>query len=647
MRKFVLILLTFGMMFYLHAGVTSFSHPPSAVYVKTLPDGAKIMWDYQLPDSVISYNDGIPRGVWAPGQNHGLGVVFDLSAFSDATLEEIDFAHYSREKVHGPYYYNIHFYDMDSATIIGRIDSLVAGDSYDTPRIELAVPLGGIKAHKTVGIFIEGLSYWESGGTVYSFPALMSDSIGLTPATSYYCFDVNDPFKEDDPNYTNIYESNLIDNRATDFIMDLWINIGGEDKKITPMAASSLKNNPSWANPTAPPEPVSFDFLNEPAPGLTRANGTIENGFAIFRGSSPDSLERLAEVGTDVREYIDSDPWVDSTYYYGVATVFEGVETERTKTVYFHPRLEAINLIRSDDNDDYIPDRIGDIVFCKGVVNTPGMDGNSKFFIQDKGAGVAFVAANLQPFASSYQVGDSVYVKGTVVQIDGMTTIEVVSEMDITPFMSGGAVDTVSTTIDAIGENLEGMLVSVANVHIVNPDAWPQSGSSSGLVQVSDGAHNISLYIDAGTDLDGWTPPADNFELVGVVEQSAPPSNLDSGYRIRPRFQSDFKTPNAIDHGSANLPAAFHLEQNYPNPFGAHAAGTSATEIKYRLPGAGKVQLTVYNTLGQQVARLVNAPQKAGNYRVIFDAKNLPSGVYFYRLKAKNFDQIRKMIYIR
>ncbi len=641
MRRIVLIILSFGMALHLNAGSVSFCHPPSAVYVKTLPDGAKIMWDYQLPDSVISYNDGIPRGVWAPGEKHALGVVFDLSAFPNATLEEIDFAHYSREKVHGPYYYNIHIYDLDSMTVIARIDSLIAGDSYDTPRIELAVPLGSIKAHNTVGIFIEGLAYWLSGSTNYSFPALMSDSISLTPGTSFYCFDVNDPFLESDPNYTNIYESNLIAADATDFIMDLWINVGNSKTKVAPMAVNTSERSMPWANTQSPPMQVEFSFLPQAGPKLTRPAVSESGGFAVFRGTNPDTLERLAEVGTDVREYMDNDPWTGTSYYYGVASICEGIETERVKTLYYHPQMEPIVQVRTDNNSDFIPDRLGETVFFKGVVNAPGVDGNTKFFVQQDGASLAFISKNLTPFDPPFSPGDSVYVKGEVIQIDGMTAVEVASSIDITVFATGGYIDTVATTLSAIGENLEGVLVAISDVQIANPDAWPAQGLSSGSVQVTDGAAAVALYIDAATNLDGWTPPVDNFKLVGVVEQSTAPQNLNTGYRIRPRYQTDFITPTSVSTPQAPVPVAFKLEQNYPNPFNPE------TMISYALPKAGKVELTVFNMLGQKVAGLVNSWQKAGTYQVRFNATGLPSGVYFYRLKAGSFNQIRKMIYLR
>ena len=89
------------------------------------------------------------------------------------------------------------------------------------------------------------------------------------------------------------------------------------------------------------------------------------------------------------------------------------------------------------------------------------------------------------------------------------------------------------------------------------------------------------------------------------------------------------------------LPRIFELAQNYPNPF------NPSTAIRYGLPNRSHVLLTIYNTLGQQVAVLQNGEQEAGYHEVKFDATNLSSGVYFYRLEAGSFVQTRKLLLLR
>ena len=88
-------------------------------------------------------------------------------------------------------------------------------------------------------------------------------------------------------------------------------------------------------------------------------------------------------------------------------------------------------------------------------------------------------------------------------------------------------------------------------------------------------------------------------------------------------------------------PSKYTLEQNYPNPF------NPSTKISYSLPKATHVSLKVYDVLGNEITTLVNKNQSAGNYKVNFDASNLTSGVYFYKISTNNFSQVRKMMLIK
>ena len=89
------------------------------------------------------------------------------------------------------------------------------------------------------------------------------------------------------------------------------------------------------------------------------------------------------------------------------------------------------------------------------------------------------------------------------------------------------------------------------------------------------------------------------------------------------------------------VPLAYLLYQNYPNPF------NPSTTIRYALPSKSNVTLTVYNTLGQQVALLQNGEQDAGYHEIKFEARNLGSGVYFYRIQAGDFVETKRLLLVR
>jgi len=92
---------------------------------------------------------------------------------------------------------------------------------------------------------------------------------------------------------------------------------------------------------------------------------------------------------------------------------------------------------------------------------------------------------------------------------------------------------------------------------------------------------------------------------------------------------------------SSGIPDQFTLEQNYPNPF------NPATTIQYGLPEAGKVSLEVFDMTGRRVATLVDESKSAGWHNVTFDASNLASGMYIYRIQSGAFVNTRKLILVK
>lgn len=121
------------------------------------------------------------------------------------------------------------------------------------------------------------------------------------------------------------------------------------------------------------------------------------------------------------------------------------------------------------------------------------------------------------------------------------------------------------------------------------------------------------LYADGFVT--GWGWAVDNLEIQSVISD--------------------------VENVDSDIPTDFSLSQNYPNPF------NPATTINFGLPADSRVSLKVYDTIGQEVATIVNSNLKAGYHTYNWDASRLASGVYIYRIEADNFVQSRKMMLLK
>jgi hypothetical protein len=166
-----------------------------------------------------------------------------------------------------------------------------------------------------------------------------------------------------------------------------------------------------------------------------------------------------------------------------------------------------------------------------------------------------------------------------------------------------------------------------------------------------DTSGSFDLYIDK--IIDGYLQVMVYFDSIVVQNQTNAICDLtfDQNFELKMDYNGDgtidsIITPSIVgnienDNRSNSLPAYYHLDYNYPNPF------NPTTKINYALPKSAFVELKVYNILGQEIATLVNADKPAGYHEVNFNASNIPSGIYFYRLQAGDFVQTRKMILLK
>ncbi len=170
---------------------------------------------------------------------------------------------------------------------------------------------------------------------------------------------------------------------------------------------------------------------------------------------------------------------------------------------------------------------------------------------------------------------------------------------------------------------------------------------------------NVTLNWSTATELNNRTFEIErrkensDFVLIGFVEGKGTTTerqeytfidkNITTGkyyYRLKQiDFDGTFEYSNEIEVDAA--PVSFSLEQNYPNPF------NPSTKISYSIPHKSFVTLKVYDPLGSIVSELVGEEKESGRYELDFNAVDLSSGVYFYKIEAGDFSEIKKMILLR
>lgn len=130
-----------------------------------------------------------------------------------------------------------------------------------------------------------------------------------------------------------------------------------------------------------------------------------------------------------------------------------------------------------------------------------------------------------------------------------------------------------------------------------------------------------------------WAPNADQAGQSFVVSVIVTDGSLSA---TSTKVLQTSKTVTNVDENG--MPSEYKLNQNYPNPF------NPTTKISFTTPKEGHVKLSVYNVLGQEIAKLVDDDLSSGTYSVDFDGSRLNSGVYVYKLETNDFSSIRKMI---
>ena len=164
----------------------------------------------------------------------------------------------------------------------------------------------------------------------------------------------------------------------------------------------------------------------------------------------------------------------------------------------------------------------------------------------------------------------------------------------------------------------------------------------------SSETNNSGFYIERNSGNGNWTNAgfvAGHGTVTYPVNYSFTDRNLNAGiynYRLKQiDINGNFQYFNLNNEVSIGIPSRFEVYQNYPNPF------NPSTKISFDLPVDSKVNVTVFDLSGKEIVTLINDVKTAGYYTIDFNASNLSSGIYFYRISAGNFTATKKMTIIK
>lgn len=166
-------------------------------------------------------------------------------------------------------------------------------------------------------------------------------------------------------------------------------------------------------------------------------------------------------------------------------------------------------------------------------------------------------------------------------------------------------------------------------------------------------SEKLSIINDDKWNLYQWNLDSTTWSILAGTDSllNGPTATLDALMFYAPNGSPDWKFYiDNVSHNSSgtlpvrqltSLPLQFSLEQNYPNPF------NPTTTISFSIPHSAMVKLAVFDYLGREVETLVDEYKNEGKYNVVFDAKNLSSGVYFYRLQAGTVMTVKRMLLLK
>ena len=256
-----------------------------------------------------------------------------------------------------------------------------------------------------------------------------------------------------------------------------------------------------------------------------------------------------------------------------------------------------------------------------------------------------------------WQHQNSIIVKYTIINRE-TSPINAVFGLELIPEVSGAYAGTDTVTYNSLTKIFSDRKIEAVGFKLLSGNI-----NSLNTFMYYSGYNNDTTFwnwltngkIDTSLIIDPNTPNVDDPVIIPSFSSKSIPVGDSAFYYVAVGYGADkgkmlanmqladqkYSSITSIKSKTNYIPSNYSLNQNYPNPF------NPTTNISYEIPKSGFVTLKVYNTLGKEVATLVNAERTAGKYVVDFGGQGLTSGIYFYSIQSGSFNQTKKMILIK
>lgn len=363
---------------------------------------------------------------------------------------------------------------------------------------------------------------------------------------------------------------------------------------------------------------------------------------AFYAGyRSYNSTEYLGEVLLYPENILSSFIYAEQNGYQMMIRSTTGLTT----AISFADNYPTVNLFMPAGSNDFSYVYSGGIDSCPVVVTGAGVDSNVTGYSLEFFSIDPITSSNFSSYSNGYIAGELAFISNTLsIGLDSARTLARIHSSEggtLDPFSGFGKID------------IEGIVNSVLPVELSLFEA----------VLIANAVHlnwrtetEVNNY---GFEIQRRELAADssnlNFEEIGFINgngnSNSPKqySYIDNAILAQKNYSYRLKqidNDGSFEYSKEILieritPAGFILGQNYPNPF------NPKTKITFKLPKDSKVNLTVYNILGERVVEIVNELKKPGYYEYYFDGTGLASGTYIYKIEAEEFSSAKKMLLLK